>query len=78
MTAEMRPAKVIPLGTRSEITGAALVRTMIIALALLLIADRFGLAISLFHFVIAAGLAVVLHFLGYKAYQLMLRFVRSR
>ena len=61
--------KVAPLEKRSELTGAALVRIIVIALVLLLIADRFGSHISLLHFVIAAGLAVILYFLGCKAYR---------
>jgi hypothetical protein len=61
--------EVAPLVKRSEMTGAALVRIIVIALVLLLTADRFGWHISLLHFVIAAGLAAILYFLGSNAFR---------
>ena len=50
------------------LTGVALARIIILALFLLLIANRYRIAISPLHFFFAAGLAAILYFLGRKAY----------
>ena len=65
--------EVTPVDKRSELTGAAIVRIVIIALVLLLIGDRIGLAISLQNFVIAIGLAAILHFFTWKIWRLATR-----